>query len=370
VPTFSRLILHLSRLKIAVPAASLVRRGCPAPAASSGWAVGAEEARHDVDRCLLAAPGARSSRILFHLSRLMVAVPAANLVTCGCRAGQRLGSGYGWALERAVATSTAAFLLRRARARGRGAACADLLPDTGPPPARPRAAAAPPSRGRGGRALHTVCRTQRRNRRLRRRAVPGPLDALESRAKGGERRSPHPRPPTERTGPARAPRSASRIPPSKIWNRWRGAALTRTSFGGSFVCRAPSMGRTTTHPPHARRAHRGPARAPRPAPWTSLLQKVERWEKRAADARTPPTPSPSATPPPFYWVPCPGNVSTALARGGRRRFPTHGTAAPRTRSALRAPAPRLEDEEHLRVRDRRGGACLLSDTTVQPLGSV
>ena len=30
VPTSSRLILHLSRLKIAVPAANLVRCGCPA----------------------------------------------------------------------------------------------------------------------------------------------------------------------------------------------------------------------------------------------------------------------------------------------------------------------------------------------------
>ena len=47
-----------------------------------------------------------SSRILFHLSRLMVAVPAANLV--GWRAAA--SSGYGWALERA-ATSTAAFPL-------------------------------------------------------------------------------------------------------------------------------------------------------------------------------------------------------------------------------------------------------------------
>ena len=130
----------------------------------------------------------------------------------------------------------------------RGAACAALLPDTEPPPARPRATARP-LRGRGGRALHTVCRTQRRNRRLRRRAVPEPLDALESRAKGGERRSPHPRPPTERTGPARAPRSASRIPPSKIWNRWRGAALTRTSFGGSFCVPRPEHGENDDAPP-------------------------------------------------------------------------------------------------------------------------
>ena len=127
--TASRLILHLSRLKIAVPAASLVRRGCPAPAASSGWAVGAEEARHDVDRCLLAAPGARSSRILFHLSRLMVAVPAANLVTCGCRAGQRLGSGQGLGRWSALRRRPLPSRYTGARER-RGAACDDLLPDT------------------------------------------------------------------------------------------------------------------------------------------------------------------------------------------------------------------------------------------------
>ena len=163
------------------------------------------------------------------------------------------------------------------RARGgRGAARADLLPDTEPPPARPRASGASPREGTRGWALHTVCRTQRRNRRLRRRAVPEPLDALESRAKGGERRSPHPRPPTERTGPARAPRSASRIPPSKIWNRWRGAALTRTSFGGSFCVPRPEHGENDDAPPHARRAHRGPARAPRTAFRKSHLYK--RWK--------------------------------------------------------------------------------------------
>ena len=82
--------------------------------------------------------------------------------------------------------------------------------------------------------------------------VPEPLDALEPRAKGGERRPPHPRPHAERTGPARAPRTASQIPPSKICGRWRGQ-LTRTSFGGS-LCRARAWGsaraRTTTplHP--------------------------------------------------------------------------------------------------------------------------
>ena len=112
----------------------------------------------------------------------------------------------------------------------------------------------------------------------------GALGRAESRAKGGERRSPHPRPPTERTGPARAPRSASRIPPSKIWNRWRGAALTRTSFGGSFVCRAPSMGRTTTH--HRTPAERiGGPRGRLAPPRGSHLYKRCKGGKRAADAR-------------------------------------------------------------------------------------
>ena len=63
-----------------------------------------------------------------------------------------------------------------------------------------------------GCALHTVCRTQRRNQRL----ADEPFRALgraEPRAKGGERDAPHPRPPAERTGPARAPRIASQIPP-------------------------------------------------------------------------------------------------------------------------------------------------------------
>ena len=341
--TASRLILHLSRLKIAVPAASLVRRGCPAPAASSGWAVGAEEARHDVDRCLLAAPGARSSRILFHLSRLMVAVPAANLVTCGCRAGQRLGSGYGWALERAVATSTAAFLLRRARARGRGAACADLLPDTGPPPARPRAAAAPPSRGRGGRALHTVCRTQRRNRRLRRRAVPEPLDAPSL-----AQREASVAPPPPHTHPARppsAPGPRARLAPP------RESHLPRFGIGGggqlwrvpplaaAFVCRAPSMGRTTTHPPHARRAHRGPARAPRPALQIPPLQKVERWEKGQLTRAHPHPLPPRRPPPPFFLGAVPGQREHSARARRRTTLPHPRHRRPRTRSALRAPAP-------------------------------
>ena len=70
-------------------------------AASSGWGR-ALKRRRDVDRCLPAARARASgeeqlvptsSRLILHLSRLKVAVPAANLVRCGCRAGQRLGSG-------------------------------------------------------------------------------------------------------------------------------------------------------------------------------------------------------------------------------------------------------------------------------------
>ena len=137
-----------------------------------------------------------------------------------------------------------------------------------------------------------MCRTQRRNRRLRRRAVPEPLDALESRAKGGERRSPPPhtpRPPTERTGPARAPRSASRIPPSKIWNRWRGGSSDAYLLWRQFLCAAPrargsARARTTTH--HRSPVDLAPARAgASPRPVDPTFTKDVKVGKRAADAR-------------------------------------------------------------------------------------
>ena len=126
VPTSSRILFHLSRLMAAVPAANLV-----------GWRarlavgrVGRWRGRRDVDRCLPAVRALvggeerlvpTSSRILFHLSRLMVAVPAANLARCGCRAGQRLAVGRVLGAEECAATSTAAFSLRgRARAARSG----------------------------------------------------------------------------------------------------------------------------------------------------------------------------------------------------------------------------------------------------------
>ena len=80
MPTSSRLILHLSRLKIAVPAANLVRWRA---LSSSGWAVGAG-GRCDVDRWVPAARARASgeeqlvptsSRLILRLSRLKVAVP-------------------------------------------------------------------------------------------------------------------------------------------------------------------------------------------------------------------------------------------------------------------------------------------------------
>ena len=92
VPTSSRLILHLSRLKIAVPTANLVRWRA---LSSSGWG-------RALKRAATPSAGSRaawslasgeerlvptSSRIFIHLSRLMVAVPAANLARCGCPAG-------------------------------------------------------------------------------------------------------------------------------------------------------------------------------------------------------------------------------------------------------------------------------------------
>ena len=125
VPTSSRLILRVCRLKVAVPAA----RTWPVVAARAGqrlavgrvWGAGG---RCDVDRCHLATRARASgeerlvptpSRILFHLSRLMIAVPAANPTRCGCPAGRRLPVGRVWAPEGA-ATSTAASPLRgRAR---------------------------------------------------------------------------------------------------------------------------------------------------------------------------------------------------------------------------------------------------------------
>ena len=91
VPTSSRLILHLSRLKIAVPAANLVRWRA---LSSSGWG-------RALKRAATPSAGSRaawshasgkerlvptSSRLILHLSRLMVAVPAANPARCGCPA--------------------------------------------------------------------------------------------------------------------------------------------------------------------------------------------------------------------------------------------------------------------------------------------
>ena len=74
-------------------------------------------------------------------------------------------------------------------------------------------------RAAAGRVLHTMCHTQRRNQRLADQPFRAPGRA-EPRAKGGERDAPHPRPPAERTGPARAPRSAAQIPPIQALYRW------------------------------------------------------------------------------------------------------------------------------------------------------
>ena len=77
-----------------------------------------------------------SSRILFHLSRLMVAVSAANPARCGCRAGQRLAVGRVWG-TRARRDVDHWLPAARALARGRGAARADFLPaDSSPFPVK------------------------------------------------------------------------------------------------------------------------------------------------------------------------------------------------------------------------------------------
>ena len=95
MPTSSRILFHLSRLMAAVPAANLARCGCRAGQRLAVGRVGRRSARRDVDRCLLAARALASgekqlvptsSRLILHLSRLKIAVPAANLA-CGCSAG-------------------------------------------------------------------------------------------------------------------------------------------------------------------------------------------------------------------------------------------------------------------------------------------
>ena len=182
--------------------------------------------------------------------------------------------------------STAAFSLRRARARGaRSGSCRP------PPGYRATAGAATserrvPSRGRGGGGRSAPC------------AAPSaatdafadePLRSPWTRSSLAQREAsvaPRiPRPPTERTGPARAPRSAARIPPSKIWNRWRGAALTRTSFGGSFCVPRPEHGENDDAPPARPPSASGARAGASPRPVDPTFTKDVKVGKRAADAR-------------------------------------------------------------------------------------
>ena len=124
MPTSSRLILHLSRLKIAVPAANLVRCGCPAPAASSGWAVGAG-ARRDVDRWLSAAQARARGRGVARAD--LLPADSSLFPVNGCRSGRKPGSlwlpggwrlavGRVWAPERAPRRRSPGPV-RRGRAR-------------------------------------------------------------------------------------------------------------------------------------------------------------------------------------------------------------------------------------------------------------
>ena len=143
-------------------------------------------------------------------------------------------------------------------------------------------------RAAAGRVLHTMCPTQRRNQRL----ADEPFRALgraEPRAKGGERDAPHPRPPAERTGPARAPRSAAEIPPIQTLYRWAlfraFSQLTHVPLPMAAVCAAAEHGTALTRGPRVLGS--------REVALPQLRRRLERG--RRADAPPPPRlPAPAA----------------------------------------------------------------------------
>ena len=110
-------------------------------AASSGYGLGAEvraatstaaSPLRGRARAVLEQLVSTSSRLILYLSRLMIAVPAANLV----RWRALSSSGWGRALKRAATPSAGSRAAPGARER-RGAACADLLPaDSSPFPVK------------------------------------------------------------------------------------------------------------------------------------------------------------------------------------------------------------------------------------------
>ena len=131
MPTSSRILFHLSRLMAAVSAANLARCGCRAGwRLGSGYGLGAGATStaaiplHGRSRAVLEQLVPTSSRLILHLSRLKIAVPAANLV----RWRALSSSGWGRALKRAATPSAGSRAAPGARER-RGAACAHLLPD-------------------------------------------------------------------------------------------------------------------------------------------------------------------------------------------------------------------------------------------------
>ena len=129
VPTSSRILFHLSRLTVAVSAANLLRWRA---AASSGQGLGAEvraaasTAAFSLRRALASGEERlvpTASRLILHLSRLKIAVPAANLVRW------RALSSSGWGLGAEEGRDAVCWVPCGEGARERrGAACTDLLP--------------------------------------------------------------------------------------------------------------------------------------------------------------------------------------------------------------------------------------------------
>ena len=137
VPTSSRLILRLSRLKVAVQAATLVNCFCRACTVGGVWAGrwSAPRRRPPPPRCAGARErrGAACTDLLPANSSTFPVNGCSsgreNLARCGCPGWPAASSGQGLGRWRALRRRPLASCCAGARER-RGAACADLLPDT------------------------------------------------------------------------------------------------------------------------------------------------------------------------------------------------------------------------------------------------